>query len=222
MKWYLFHIPSLDISLYEKWYALLAPQKKNRVDSFHFEEDKHRLVFADMLAKLALSEYTGFDAEHISLGTHSNGKPYAIGLPAEFNISHSGELIACAVDSERVGIDIEKIRPIPAKLVYRVCSEQEYAYIGGDTPVDKQSILTDRHILERFYQVWTAKEAYTKYTGTGLAADLQQIPINKERILTTVYGEYVISICCNLSRANNSNPLCDDIWTFYQELSGES
>ena len=196
MNWYLLHIPPLSISLYEKWYHLLPPQKKLRADSCHFEEDKRRLVFADMLAKLALSDYTGCLAESICFALRPNGKPYAIEIPAEFNISHSGDLVVCAVDSESVGIDIEKICPIPTKLVYRVCSEQECRYVFGDAPPDAQNMLTDQLALERFYQIWTAKEAYSKYTGIGIITDLRQIPASNAQIQTTIYGNYAISICC--------------------------
>lgn len=218
MHWYLLRIPSLDAPLYEKWYSLLSPQKKHKVDSFHFEEDKQRLVFADMLAKLALAEYTGCQAEQVHFAVSPNGKPYATALPAEFNVSHSGELVVCAVDSGSVGIDVEKIRPIPAKLVYRVCSDAECAYVLGNAPADAQNMLTDRLILERFYQIWTAKEAYTKYTGTGIATDLRQISVRDKQIQTAVYGQYVISICCDHFRANQDFPCSERIWTFFREI----
>ena len=44
-----------------------------------------------------------------------NGKPMTNGC--YFNISHSHGLVACAVSDVPVGIDVEKIRPVPPRLM---------------------------------------------------------------------------------------------------------
>ena len=216
MNWYSFYIPETNPSHYKKWYSLMASEKRLRADSCRFEADRNRLVFGDMLAKLALSDFTGAPAESICFALSANGKPYATGISAEFNISHSGELIVCAVDSQKIGIDVEKIRPVPSRLVYRVCSEQECDLIFGDITANKHNMLADRLILERFYQVWTAKEAYCKYIGTGILTDLRQIPSNNAKIRTTIYGDYVISICCD---HNQALPCSDGIWSCHREIA---
>ena len=66
--------------------------------------------------------------------------------------------MAAAVISEKpVGIDIEKTRQIDLRILDRVCTEREADYVK----CDKDSEI-------RFFEVWTAKEAYFKKQGTGI------------------------------------------------------
>ncbi|QIB69177.1 4'-phosphopantetheinyl transferase superfamily protein [Aminipila butyrica] len=86
-----------------------------------------------------------------------HGKPYIEDFPLYFSISHSGELWVCLVAEVEVGVDIQVPKPLPyEKLAKRFFTETEAAYIrqGG---------------LEAFFQVWTRKEAYVKYTGLGFS-----------------------------------------------------
>lgn len=91
----------------------------------------------------------------ISLDNH--GRPTIAGAPA-FNISHSGNLVACALaaDEQAVGLDVEAHRPqAPARLT-RLMSARERAVIT--------------HAPERFFDFWCAREATVKASGqVGLA-----------------------------------------------------
>ena len=86
------------------------------------------------------------------------GKPWFPALPQiQFSISHSKELILCALSERPVGVDIEDIRPRRDPLPKYALTEAEYnSYLalGGDWPA--------------FYTLWTRKEAWCKYTGQGL------------------------------------------------------
>lgn len=195
MNWYLLHISSLPESAYTKWYAVMDARKRRKTDALCFREDKQRAVFADMLVRLALCAHVGCTPESIVFSTHPGGKPFAPDLPAEFNVSHCDDLVVCIVDDRPVGIDVEKIRPISHRLLLRVCSPQECAFVLGEHLSKCPDMLTDTAVLERFFRIWTAKEAYTKYTGTGLTVDLRQIHADAAKIRTSVYGEYVISLC---------------------------
>ena len=72
----------------------------------------------------------------------------------------------------------------------RVCTEQELRYVGEDSG--------------RFLQLWTAKEAYLKFTGEGIAYDLRSVEVADETgLFPKVFGrslhmeqteEYVLSI----------------------------
>lgn len=196
MNWYLLHISALPESAYAKWYAVMDARKRRKTAALCFQEDKQRTVFADMLARLALSAHVGCAPESIVFSTRPGGKPFAPDLPTEFNVSHCDDLVVCIVDDRPVGIDVEKIRPISHRLLLRVCSPQECAFVLGGGPLSQcPDILEDNSVLERFFRIWTAKEAYTKYTGTGLTVDLHQIHVDAAKIRTSVYGEYVISLC---------------------------
>ncbi|MDO4515942.1 MAG: 4'-phosphopantetheinyl transferase superfamily protein [Bacillota bacterium] len=94
------------------------------------------------------------------------GKPYFPSLPAlNFNISHTGGYVLCALSCRPVGVDIETIRPRRESLPRYALSPREYAdyeALGADWPA--------------FYTLWTRKEAWCKYTGQGLAPLWGQTP----------------------------------------------
>lgn len=91
---------------------------------------------------------------------NEKGKPYLKNDNIYFNISHSKDLIAIIIDNKECGIDIEYIdyeRKID-KLIPRVLSPIEQ--LKFNKAVDK---------YEYFYKIWTIKEAYLKYIGTGIS-----------------------------------------------------
>ena len=70
-----------------------------------------------------------------------SGKPLTEG--AFFSISHSGDMVLCAVSERPVGVDVERLRPVPARLADR---------FGTQEP-------------EEFFRLWTRMEARVKCFG---------------------------------------------------------
>lgn len=86
----------------------------------------------------------------------NNGKPMTNGC--YFNISHSHGLVACAVAEVPVGIDVEKIRPVPPRLL-RILS-----------PAERESVRCDAD----FFRLWTLKEALIKCRG-GVLGQIRHV-----------------------------------------------
>lgn len=192
MKWYKFDIRDLTAADYEKWYALMSKDKQLRVDRFRFEEDKKRTVAGEMLARKAIAEWCIVIPESIIFGTQEYGKPYAKDLSVEFNISHTGDMVVCAVDDKPVGIDVEKIRPIDLTVAKRICADDELNYLFGHVPTENDfRCTTDRNILTRFFELWTAKEAYGKCIGVGMSDIRKQILASAQ---FNLQEEYIVSI----------------------------
>lgn len=90
------------------------------------------------------------------LETGPYGKPFLTAGP-HFSLSHSHGAVAAAVSDRPVGADLERIRAFPEKLPGRVLSPGE------------QKWFTARGELKRdFFTLWTLKESFLKYLGTGL------------------------------------------------------
>lgn len=169
MKWYKYDIRDLTDEEYAYWYSLMNAEKRKRVDRFRAIDDKKRTVVGEMLARKAIAEWCGANPESIILAVGEYGKPYAVDLKVEFNISHSGDLVVCAVDDHPVGIDVELIRPIDLSVAKRVCTNEELRYIFGHEPTDADFVYTeDEETLTRFFEVWTRKEAVGKKNGVGI------------------------------------------------------
>ena len=195
MNWYKYNINDFTPRAYKKWYELLSEQKKLRIDSMKFDDDKKRSVAGEMLAKTTIGKYLNIPAEHIEIVQSNNGKPYAVNFNIEFNISHCEEIVVCAINNTPVGIDIERIRPISPKVAKKFFTIAEQEYILGKTPCaeDYDTEFNDVQ-LKRFFEIWTGKEAYLKYTGDGLVEDLANLQHDKSRITTILKDDYVISI----------------------------
>ncbi len=88
-----------------------------------------------------------FSLQRLTLSSH--GKPDWPG-PIRFSISHANELVACAFDTEPVGLDVEWRRPLP-----RIPET-------GLTPAEREAIA---EAPERFFDFWTAREAVLKAAG---------------------------------------------------------
>lgn len=193
MKWYKYDIRDLCETEYTKWYSLMREDKRRRVDRFRFVEDKKRTVTGEMLARKAIAEWCKVAPESIRFSIGENGKPYVEDLDIEFNISHSGDMVVCAVDDKSVGIDIEQVRPIDLTVAKHFCSEEELLNLFGYTPAEKDfSYTANEALLIRFFKIWTEKEAYGKYLGCGLMQNGQQIPKAFKKIL--VVDNYCICI----------------------------
>ncbi len=81
-----------------------------------------------------------------------------IGATFDFNISHSGNLVACALSQHtKIGLDIEKIKPYRDSHLHAFFNEEERLLIADA-----------KDSLDTFYDLWTRKEAVLKADGRGL------------------------------------------------------
>ena len=114
------------------------------------------------------------------------GKPYFPQRPdLQFSLSHSGPLVLCALSSRAVGVDIEQIRPRGQALPRYALTAEEYAQFqaqGGDWPA--------------FYNLWTRKEAWCKYTGQGLRPLWGQTPPGDGLFFRTYAGPHWRASVC--------------------------
>ena len=98
------------------------------------------------------------------------GKPFFPAMPKlHFNITHSRTHIAIALSDTPIGIDLEPLRQYRPTLVRRCFHPDEATYL--DTIAEEQK-------AEAFTRLWTIKEAYVKYTGTGIADSFHKFAIS--------------------------------------------
>ncbi len=99
------------------------------------------------------------------------GKPFvAGGAGPRFNLSHAGDLVVIAVATREVGVDVEVVADGTASLeAARVaCTPPELAALDRLAPGER---------AEAFLRLWTAKEAYLKGRGVGLAVEPQRVEV---------------------------------------------
>ena len=115
----------------------------------------------------ALSEMSATETLIIpQMASGANGKPYLKDCQEiYFNLSHSGDYVACAIADCEIGVDIQQYRKnIKEGVLKKVFHESEKALYEACAEEEKEAF---------FYDIWAAKEAYAKYTGEGLAVDFR-------------------------------------------------
>lgn len=175
----------------QQLYLRLSPSRKARIDRLRREEDKLRSLAAELLVYRLLENHYGITSA--KLHCKDNGQPYLPDCGLHVSISHCGEALACAVSETPVGIDIERIRPIDLRICRHTCVPEELAYLLGDQQTEELGDCSDPDTLRRFFEIWTAKEAYYKKCGTGIT-DLKRINIlSLQRQVYTV-DDYFIQL----------------------------
>ena len=107
----------------------------------------------------------------------SFNKPYLESNDINFNISHSGELVVCALTKiVDIGIDIEKIESIKISDFKSQMTNNEWMLISES----KDTKLS-------FFDYWTQKEAVIKAHGNGLSIPLKSFEIKNNK--TTIDSE---------------------------------
>ncbi len=162
MDWMFCKLGDLPEEEYLAIYEGLSPSRKAHIDRKRREEDKKRSLLA---AKLVASLLEKRGISGVSLEVAPDGKPYLEGSGLFVSITHSDQLVACALSEEPVGIDAERIRPLRVGLVRYACLPEEWQYISQGEIFDV--FLEEENAMRRFFEVWTAKEAFYKKNGEG-------------------------------------------------------
>lgn len=162
----------LEKHAFERLLGYVTESKRDRIGRFHRPEDAQRSLLGDVLARYAICKRLGVKNGALAFGANEYGKPLLLEHAGiHFNISHSGSWVACAVDDNPVGIDVELIQPIDFKIAERFFSKDEHAALLAQP---------DEMKLTYFYMLWTLKESYIKAEGKGLGIPLDSFTMRIE------------------------------------------
>ncbi len=157
-----------DLSLCLKY---LSINETLDVLKFKFTADRCRKAVAILLSKFLVNGQKYEYADTIKRNEH--GKPISKINNKYFNISHAGKMVAGIVADGQVGIDCEEQKAdrfnieIANKFFHK--SEVEFLLLNDNFKAQ----------LNKFYYIWTRKEAVVKGDGGGLT-----IPLNSFSVLT--------------------------------------
>lgn len=133
--------------------------------------------------KKAFKEHFEYSIKKEDIFYNEHKKPYLKNNDYFFSISHTQDKIAIAIANSEVGIDIEEVRTYNPGIEKRLFTKEEKDYINKDH--------------KRFTEIFTKKESYGKYLGTGLGEYLKDLnTLNKEEIKTKCLEGLIISVTC--------------------------
>jgi 4'-phosphopantetheinyl transferase len=152
--------------------GFLSVHELARAEQLHFEEDRNTYICCHALLRLILSSRLNVEPRKISIVRERNNKPYLRGNPLYFNVSHTRKAFAFAISPGYVGIDLENVnRDV------HLASFLNTSFNAGERSFIKEYRNEARN---RFFLLWTRKEALLKAIGTGIVIDLKQIKVSEE------------------------------------------
>ncbi|MBO5459044.1 MAG: 4'-phosphopantetheinyl transferase superfamily protein [Lachnospira sp.] len=173
---------------YQEALSLVPDYRREKIERVRAANDKCRSLAAGLLLNYSIGRFFSCRIEapplqiiplqtainyynpefnfNVTIGQH--GKPYFTNHPELFfNLSHSGNYAVCIISDKDCGIDIEGGRNVKLNVAKRFFSEREYSWITETADISEQK--------ERFFRIWTLKEAYAKLTGMGIAEEISKV-----------------------------------------------
>jgi 4'-phosphopantetheinyl transferase len=201
----LLDLSGLEEEAYQKLYALASPRRRQQADRYRFPADARRCIAADGLLRYAARQALGTDRPEPE--KTPEGKPFLPEYPDfHFNLSHSGRWVVIAWGDCPVGIDVETVRMDEGKeqLARRIFSPDEQSWLFS---AEGQA----RGL--RFFEIWTKKESYLKYTGTGINRALNSFSVFQlpEVAFFTCFPEDAVLTLCAQSAECQILPVTPDM-----------
>lgn len=197
----------LDKEMYLRAFKTVSEKRRSKALSLKGEADRRRCIASGILLNYMVWKYEQFGCRQINskfniidlrdalekydkmyeyeVDTHKGGKPFfAKRTDIKYNLSHSGAYVVCAVADKEVGIDIEGKREFRDGIIKRFFSQYEKEWILDSQDTDTK--------MSRFLRLWTAKEAFAKVTGIGLARSIEKVHFKESEcgILTICEEEF--------------------------------
>lgn len=149
--------------------SVISADEVARANRFYQQKDRNRFMLSRWVLRTILAKYIGVQPAEIEFEAGKNKKPHIKnngGLDLHYNMSHSLGHVLLAISDKILGADIEFINP-----------DFGYSEVLADnfSPAEVSYINESDHI-DRFFTLWTRKEAITKATAQGLDCDLRLLP----------------------------------------------
>jgi 4'-phosphopantetheinyl transferase len=139
-----------------------------RANAFRSERDRRRFIVSRATLRCLLARYIGNRPEGVTFVGSPQGKPEVsdnrLGSSLHFNLSHSADVLLCAIADRKVGVDVETMKhhdDMARVALHFFSSEESRRFFD----------LADVERTEFFFRTWVRKEAFVKATGEGLSRD---------------------------------------------------
>lgn len=169
---WLFDTPSLSEYCHDRS-MLLTSHEAARWRSLRLPADQEAFLVRRVLLRTLIGAYLGLPPESFTIMEAEGRKPSLADQtqgPLEFSVSRSGPAIAIAFSQHPVGIDLELVRAFPDidELLGSCCTVEE-ARALRHAPTHR--------FWDRFFQLWSGKEAVAKALGLGLSLNFSSFSL---------------------------------------------
>jgi len=171
------YIESIDnINIKDINLSLFKEEKLNHLKKIKNINHQKQSILGEYLLITHLPEYN-LNYKDITIKYNPNNKPYIVGNPVYYNISHSGKYVVLAISKYPLGIDIQKIKPKP----------NFNSYLSKQFNIPSNSYFTTK--------MFTLIEAELKLEGSSII-HFNNTKLNFQYKFTSItYDNYIITIC---------------------------
>ncbi len=184
------NINDLDQELTLKYFPLLSASKQKKLLSNDNKRERSVLFCAEILARQCLSELCDAPEFSFDILCNPNSKSAVGNYSAEISIVSNGDMVACAVSYDYIGIGICDIRPFTFKEAQEILSDTEIRVVFADygysfNQIINSSKIESKSCVEKFAFFLALKEAYFNASGRGLRSIKKKIAfeINDNKVL---------------------------------------
>ncbi|MGL4607070.1 MAG: 4'-phosphopantetheinyl transferase family protein [Eubacteriaceae bacterium] len=157
-----------DPIIIESHISKITKERQEKIEKIKSIYGKAVSLGAEILLRKAYFKIFG-ESEIPKIIKGSHGKPKFLECEGiAFNLSHSGDFVVCAFSEKPIGIDLQIVKPMRGDLVTRYFSELEKKWWHA-LPEDQKE--------GGFYNLWSCKESYIKYTGKGFSTPLNDFSV---------------------------------------------
>lgn len=147
----------------------LSVEERRRCQALHFEEHAQRQILSFALQRHILGAHLGLRSSEVKIIRADGAKPFVHEQGCFFSASHSGAWIGVVLDTDEVGLDIQKREAkVPENMI-------KLFHVAEQERIQQASSSVDE-----FYKIWVAKESLLKATGYGLSIPLDSFQIPSE------------------------------------------
>ena len=190
----------------------ISPERRERVERMRSERDRITSVLAELTVRIQIILHTGMKNEDIRFDYGEHGKPFLHGREDfQFSFSHAGGYVAFVCGCRSVGVDIERTDREKENIARKYFTENEY-----------EAIYTRRE--KTFAEIWTAKEAYVKYLGTGLSKGLNTFDVldgstGCRFVSFDIPGGYTATVCLDTDDEVTCRVItADEVFEYYDSF----
>lgn len=207
-------IRRFDDESFNEFYSYISKYRQEKADSYKLKNDRKLSILSSYQLEKLFS-FMGVK-EPYNYSALPNGKPILLGDDISFSLTHSGNYAACAVSRKYdVGIDVEDVMLKKRRMdrlkkaAYKFFLEDEIKYIDfemcDNEPIHNNEAMEHvihnneamEHIIrDKFFKIWTFKEAYMKAKGISLIDAMKKdiFSEGKDTLVQKHTSEAVLSI----------------------------
>lgn len=210
MKIYYCDIDGLrDEATFERFFEKASDERKEKITRLKDERARLQCLGSDIL----IQHIANVEKVKCQITRNNYNKPEFAEGTVKFNVSHSSNYVVAVSSKYDIGIDVEEIKDkaelstIDKRLMEKYYTQGEREYVKAAENAAGE--------VERFYEIWTIKEAFVKMEGVGIRRPFYTFEIRMDKespyilendecaILELKIGKkHILSVCHNIQEKN--------------------